>query len=320
MKAWRIHELTGQAGLRLDEVDDPAAPDPAAVKIEVHAAGVGFVDTLMMRGLYQVRRDPPFTPGMEVAGIVTVAPEGSGVTVGQRVYATMPIGGCAEYLWVTPAQWIAPLPAGLSFVETAAMAINDHTMYVALTRRGGLRPDECVLVHGASGGVGNAAVRIAVALGARVIAIASTPEGRGAARAAGAHEVHPASEWFDSVRAAGGADVIVDPVGGDAFDASIRALAPEGRLLTMGYASGRIPSVPANRLLLRNADVRGVLWGELMSMHQGLFRQTAAELEELLAAGMPTPRIVEYDFTDGARAFADIEQRAIVGKPVLRVR
>ena len=198
--------------------------------------------------------------------------------------------------------------------------VNDHTAHVALVRRAGIRPGESVLVHGAAGGLGSAAVRIAAALGARVTAVASTPERRAAATAAGAHRVYGPDEWLDAVRADGGADIIVDPVGGDVFDASLRALAPEGRLLTLGYVSGRIPSAPANRLLLRNCDVRGVNWGGMIAAHPDLFRSTADDLARLLAEGMPAPSVVEYDFDDGARAFVDLEARAVVGKAVLVVR
>lgn len=197
--------------------------------------------------------------------------------------------------------------------------VNDHTAHVALVRRAGLRPGESVLVHGAAGGLGSAAVRIAAALGARVTAVASTPDRRDAALRAGAERVFGPDEWLGAVRAAGGADIIVDPIGGDVFDASLRALAVEGRLLTLGYVSGRIPSAPANRLLLRNCDLRGVNWLGMISADPPLFRSTAADLARLLAGGMPAPVVVEYDFDDGARAFVDLENRAVVGKAVLRI-
>jgi NADPH2:quinone reductase len=319
MRALQAHSLDGPSALSVDEVPVPAAPAGEAVRIAVHAAGVGFVDTLVTRGLYQVRQEPPFTPGMEVSGVVESAPAHSGRNVGDRVYASLPVGGCAETVWADE-QLIAPLPASLSFAQGAALVVNDHTAHVALTRRAGLRPGESVLVHGAAGGLGSAAVRIAAALGARVTAVASSDERRAAALAAGAEQAYGPDEWLAAVRAAGGADVIVDPIGGDVFDASIRALAPEGRLLTLGYVSGRIPSAPANRLLLRNCDVRGVNWLALISANPGLFRSTASALARLLAAGMPGPAVVAYDLTDGARAFADLEARAVVGKAVLRIR
>ena len=231
----------------------------------------------------------------------------------------MPVGGCAETVWAQ-AHLVAPLPDSLSAAQGAALVVNDHTAHVALVRRAGLRPGESVLVHGAAGGLGSAAVRIAAALGARVTAVASTPQRRAAATAAGAHQVYGPDEWLDTVRADGGADIIVDPIGGDVFDASLRALAPEGRLLTLGYVSGRIPSAPANRLLLRNCDVRGVNWGGMIAAHPELFRSTADDLATLLDKGMPPPTTVEYDLADAQAAFTAIEHRNIVGKTVLLVR
>jgi NADPH2:quinone reductase len=319
MRALRAHALTGPAALSVDEVPDPPAPAAGMVRIGVHAAGIGFVDTLVTRGLYQVRQEPPFTPGMEVAGVVESAPAHSGRNVGDRVYASLPVGGCADIVWADE-HLVAPLPDSLDFAQGAALVVNDHTAYVALSRRAGLRPGESVLVHGAAGGLGSAAVRIAAALGARVTAVASTADRRSVARAAGAEQVYGPADWLDAVRGAGGADVIIDPIGGDVFDASLRALAPEGRLLTLGYVSGRIPSAPANRLLLRNSDVRGVNWLGLVSARPSLFGSTAAALAGLLSAGMPGPAVVEYDLADGARAFADLEDRKVVGKAVLRLR
>ena len=319
MRALRAHDLTGPPGLWVDDTPIPVRPDQDAVRIAVHAAGIGFVDTLVTRGKYQVRREPPFTPGMEVAGVVESAPPGSGFAVGQRVYASVPVGGCAETVWAQE-HLVAPLPDSLSAVQGAALVVNDHTAHVALVRRAGIRPGESVLVHGAAGGLGAAAVRIAVALGARVTAVGSTPRRRAAATAAGAHRVYSPDEWLDKVRADGGADIIVDPIGGDVFDASLRALAPEGRLLTLGYVSGRIPTAPANRLLLRNCDVRGVNWGGMITAHPELFRSAADDLAILLDKGMPPPTTVEYDLTDAQAAFTAIEQRNVIGKTVLLVR
>lgn len=319
MRALRAHHLDGPSALAVDQVPGPGAPANDMVQIAVHAAGIGFVDTLVTRGLYQVRQDPPYTPGMEVAGAVVSAPPECGLDVGQLVYASVPVGGCAETVWAQ-VPLVAPLPSSLSAAQGAALVVNDHTAYLALTRRAGIRPGESVLVHGASGGLGSAAVRIAAALGARVTAVASTRDRRAAAAAAGAHQVFAPDAWLDAVRADGGADVIIDPIGGDVFDASLRTLAPEGRLLTLGYVSGRIPSAPANRLLLRNSDVRGVNWVGLIAAHPELFRSTAVDLATLLDRGMPPPTTVEYDLADAQAAFTAIEHRDIIGKTVLLVR
>ena len=200
------------------------------------------------------------------------------------------------------------------------MVVNYYTALLALPRRAGLRSGERVLVHGAGGGLGSAFVQVAVALGARVIAVAGSPEGRALARTAGAQVVHDPLEWFAAIRATGGVDVIVDPVGGDVFDQSVRCPAPEGRLLTVGFASGQIPGVAVNRLLLRNSAVLGVNWAGLVHAEPGLFRATAAQLDGLIAAGMtPLPSTV-YDLADAEAAFTAIENRDTAGKTVLLVR
>jgi NADPH2:quinone reductase len=165
-------------------------------------------------------------------------------------------GGFAEVAWVS-ARLLAPLPEPLSYVEGAAIVVNHHTALVALTRRAQLRTGERVLVHGAGGGLGSALVQVATALGAEVLAVAGAPSRRDLARHAGACAVYGHDDWFDAVRATRGVDIIVDPVGGQVFEQSLRFLAPEGRLVTVGFTSGTIPQAPANRLLLRNAGVLG---------------------------------------------------------------
>ncbi len=319
MRALRVHALTGPVALRVDEVAEPPKPKADAVQIAVHAAGIGFVDTLVARGKYQVRQEPPFTPGMEVSGVVRDVPDRSELTVGQAVTASVPVGGCAEIVWAAD-HLVAPLADGLTHAEGAAMVVNYHTAVVAFTRRAVLRAGETVLVHGAGGGLGSACVQVAHAFGARVIAVATSRERRELARTAGADEVFGPHDWFDAVRGRGGADVIVDPVGGDAFDQSVRCLAPEGRLLTMGYTSGRIPTAPANRLLLRNAGVLGVNWLALLEADHGLFRRTARQLAELISGGMRPIHPVRFELADAAAAFRDLEDRRIAGKAVVLLR
>ena len=240
MRALRVHEPIGPDGLRLDEVDVPPPPDEAAVRVEVHAAGVGFVDTLLVRGRYQVRPPTPFIPGLEVAGAVESAPPGSGFAHGDSVFGHVMGGGFAESAWV-PADRLALLPAELSAVEGAASLVNHHTAIVALVRRGRLQRRDRVLVHGAGGGLGSAVVQVAAAFGNEVLAVAGSPERRELAARAGASTVYDHETWFDAVRGAGGADVIVDPVGGTVFEQSVRCLRPEGRLVTVGFTSGTIP-------------------------------------------------------------------------------
>jgi len=319
MRALRVHAITGPTALRVDEIAQPPRPSGDAVRIAVHAAGIGFVDTLVTRGRYQVRQQPPYIPGMEVSGIVVEVPDGLELTVGQAVTASVQVGGCAETVWVAD-RHAAPLAHGLTHGQGAAMVVNHHTAIVALTRRAALRAGEAVLVHGAGGGLGSACVQVADALGARVIAVAATPERRELARRAGADEAYGPDEWFEVVRGLGGVDVIVDPVGGDVFDLSVRCIASEGRLLTMGYTSGRIPTAPANRLLLCKAGVLGVNWLAMLEADHGLYRRTARRLAELIADGMRLIPPVHYELADAAAAFRDLEDRRIAGKAVVVLR
>ena len=317
MRALLVHELTGPAGVRVGEIDP--APRDGSIRVAVHAAGLGFVDTLLARGRYQVRPEPPFVPGLEFAGVVEEAPPGSALAVGQAVVGHVMGGACAETVWAEP-HLVAPLPAKLSYEEGAASVVNHHTAIVALERRARLRAGERLLVHGAGGGLGSATVQVAAKLGAEVRAVAGSPERRELARSAGATTVYGPDEWVDAVRADGGADVILDPVGGEVFEQSVRCLAPEGRLLTVGFTSGTIPKAAANRLLLRNAGVLGAAWRELLSVDPTLFATTAARFA-VLVAGTLRPIIgATFDLADGARALAAIEDRAVAGKVVLRVR
>jgi NADPH2:quinone reductase len=294
------------------------------VLIEVHAAGVGFVDLLVTRGEYQIRPPLPFVPGLEVAGVVRAAAPQSGLEPGQRVAATTPFGGFAE-LVVTPEAVVFDLPEALSFEEGAAFTINYQTAHLGLLRRGRLRAGETVLVHGAGGGVGSAAVQVARAHGARVIAVAAGADKRAAAAAAGAHEVLDAdSDWVQGVRDqtdGRGADVIFDPVGGDRFDASLRVAAPEGRILVVGFASGRIPEVSVNKLLLRHLDVIGVNFGGMLPVDQGFARRAGRELAEMVGRGDLRPVVgPRYPLADGAKALRDLGERRVTGKPVLILR
>jgi NADPH2:quinone reductase len=319
MRALRVHEAVGPDGVRLDDVDVPSAPDRPAVRIAVHAAGVGFVDTLLARARYQVRPPLPFTPGLEVAGAVEVAPPESGLAHGDPVVGHVMGGGFAETAWV-PVERVARLHPALTAVDGAASLVNHQTAILALERRAGLRPGERVLVHGAGGGVGSAVVQVAVALGAQVTAVAGTPERRELARRAGAHAVYDHDGWFEAVRSAGGTDVVVDPVGGAVFEQSVRCLAPEGRLVTVGFTSGTIPTAAANRLLLRNAGVLGSAWRELIDVVPGLFADTVRRFDALVDGGLRPLVGATFDLSDGATALRLIEERAVPGKIVLTTR
>ncbi len=320
-----LQEASGPSGLALVETDDPQAGEDM-VLIEVHAAGVGFVDMLISKGEYQIKPPLPFVPGLEVAGVVCSAPDGSGLVAGDRVCATTPFGGWAE-LAVAPAALTVKLPDAVSFPVAAGMLINFQTAYLGLARRGRLAPGESVLVHGAAGGVGTAAIQVAKALGAgSVIAVASTEEKRAAALAAGADHVLDGSggEWVAAVKeltGGAGADVVVDPVGGEAFDLSLKCMAPYARILVIGFASGTIPKVPVNKLLLRHHDVVGVNYGGSLTFDQAAAAEGAKRLLAWIADGTLDPPLAPpLPLADGAQALEALAERRAVGKPVLLVR
>jgi NADPH2:quinone reductase len=324
VRALLLEAETGPSGLQLSDVDEPEAAD-GTVLIEVHAAGVGFVDHLICRGEYQIRPPLPFVPGLEVAGVVRSAPEDSGFKPGMRVAAGTAFGGWAE-LVAAPAFLVMPLPDATSIDAGAGFVVNYQTAHLALTRRGRLAEGESVLVHGAAGGVGTACIQVARALGARtIIGVASGRERMAVAMAAGAdHALDAGEDWVTGVREltdGRGADVVCDPVGGDAFAQSLRCMAPEGRLLVIGFAAGAIPAVEANRLLLRHHDIIGVNWGGMLPLDPELPVRAARDLHRWLDKGYLRPVVGErYRLEDGARALEQFAARRVTGKPVLVVR
>jgi NADPH2:quinone reductase len=322
MRAAQVSSLDGPSAVKVVEVDEPAAGD--RVLIDVHAAGVAFPDVLQTRGRYQIRPELPFVPGWEVAGVVRAAPDGTGVRPGDRVAAFPGLGGFAEVAAADP-ELVFLLPDEVSFEAGAALPMNYLTVHFALVRRAGLRAGETVLVHGAAGGVGTAAVQLAAALGARVVAVTSSPEKAEVAAAAGAHETVPADGFLARVKeltGGAGVDVVVDPVGGERFTDSLRSLRTEGRLLVVGFTGGVIPTVRVNRLLLNNIAVVGVGWGEFWKGRRRDYpREQWAELLPLLRAGRITPPIGSvYPLDDAAAALAEIDERRATGKVVLAVR
>ncbi len=319
MKALVAQALTGAAGLAYVDVPDPASND--AVIVDVGAAGVCFPDLLLLRGEYQLRLEPPFTPGMEVAGTVRSAPEGSGFTPGQRVSAMTMLGGYAEQVAVAPAG-VIPTPDGIDDGQAASLLGNYYTMQFALARRGGLQAGETVLVLGSAGGIGVASIQLAKAMGARVIAMVHRSGAEEFVTSVGADVVLPLADgWRQAVLDATdghGVDLVVDPIGGDAFDDAIRVLAPEGRLLVIGFAAGGgIPTVKVNRLLLRNISVVGVGWGEFLRRHPAAQGQVGAELAKLVAAGLRPPPPVRYPLSDGVAALDALASGGVRGKLVL---
>ena len=319
MKALVAQELSGPAGLVYTDVPDPANPDQ--VIIDVGAAGVCFPDLLLLRGEYQMRLDPPFVPGMEVAGVVRSAPQSSGFTAGQRVSAFTMLGGYAEQVGVAP-DAVVPTPADIDDASAASLLGNYYTMQFALQRRGALHPGETVLVLGSAGGVGTAAVQIAKAMGANVIAMVHRPEAVDFVESLGADAVLPLTDgWRDAVLAhtgGRGVDMVVDPVGGPAFDDAIRVLATEGRLLVIGFAAGGIPTVKVNRLLLRNVGVLGVGWGEFVNRTPGAQAEVGAALGKLVEAGLRPPPPVRCPLAEGAAALQRLADGAVHGKLVLQ--
>lgn len=318
MKALVAQELSGPSGLIYTDVGDPAPGE--AVIVDVGAAGVCFPDLLMLRGEYQMKVPAPFVPGLEVAGTVRSAPEGSGFVAGQRVSAFSLLGAWAEQVAV-PVGSVIPTNDALDDGAAVCLLGNYYTMHFALHRRGGLRPGETVLVLGSGGGIGTASIQIAKALGAKVIAMVHRPSATEFVESLGADVVLPLTDgWLDAVKretGGRGVDLVVDPIGGAAFDDAVRALATEGRLLVIGFAAGGIPTVKVNRLLLRNVSVVGVGWGEFVNRTPGAQADVGKALGELVDQGLTPPDPVRFALSDGVAALQAFADGAVTGKLVL---
>jgi NADPH2:quinone reductase len=288
--------------------------------VDVRAAGISFPDLLMTRGLYQYKPELPFVLGSEPAGVVVSAPEGSGFGEGDRIAAMTMGGSFAERAAVMP-QMAFRLPDELSFEQGAAYVLNYHTAHFGLLRRGQLREGETVLVHGAAGGVGTAAIQVAKAVGARVIAVVSTDEKEGIAREAGADEVvRSDGAWKDEAKelSGGGVNVVFDPVGGDRFLDSVRSLTDEGRIVVIGFTEGSIPEIAVNRLLLRNVSVVGAGWGAFAIPRPDYAREVADDLDRMVREGHVKPIIGKtYAIDEIPQALHDIDERRALGKLVL---
>src|SRR4051794_1545831 len=319
MRALELQGLQGPDGLAL--VDRPEPSGDGAVLIDVRAAGVSFPDLLMSRGGYQLRPELPAVLGSEVAGTVRSAPAGHPLQPGDRVWAAMENGGFAEVA-AAPADRVFALPEALSFEEGASLGVNFLTAVFALERRGALRAGETVLVLGAAGGLGTATIAVARALGARVLAVVSVEEKARTARAAGADEVVVGAEWREEVLAltgGRGADVVADVVGGPETLAAVRATAPEGRVLVLGFTAGEIPQIATNRLLLRNVSLVGAGLGALAATGPELLTDTAAELGRLIDDGLRPVVGATIPLERGAEAIRRLEDRTAQGKLVLTV-
>ncbi len=319
MKALVARELSGPSGLDYTEVDDVSCGEDA-VLVEVGAAGVSFPDLLLLRGEYQLRLDPPFIPGMEVAGVVRSAPYESEFKPGQRVTALSMLGAWAQQVAVPPAN-LTRIPDDIDDAEAVALLGNYQTMYFALAKRGALREGETVLVLGSAGGVGTAAIQIAKALGAKVIAMVHRPQALDFVKSLGADVVLPLTDgWLQAVKDhtdGRGVDLVVDPVGGEAFDDAVRALDTEGRLLVIGFAGGGIPTVKVNRLLLRNISVVGAGYGEYINRNPGSQSLFEFGVGELVKAGLRPPPPIRYPLADGGAALQSLADGGVLGKVVL---
>jgi NADPH2:quinone reductase len=324
MQAIQLQSLDGPSALKLVDIRDPIAADDE-VLVEVRAAGVSFADVLVTRGTYQERLAPPVIQGFEIAGVVRSAPAASAFAPGDRVASVLPHGGFAE-LAAAPLAMTFRLPEAFSYQEGAAFIVNYHAVHVALVRRARLRSGERVLVHGSTGGVGTAAIQVAKAMGCTVVAVVRSPEKSAVAQTAGADEVVLIAKdgtWLESARSvvSGGAfDVAVDPVGGGLVDDTVRALAPEGRYAIVGFASGEIPAVRFNRLLLRNIDLVGAGWEGILSLDPTVAGRTDRALAEMVTDGFVRPIVgASYPMHQAAQALIDVDQGRAIGKLVLDV-
>ncbi len=318
MRAMRIEAL-GEA-LSLADIPKPA-PAEGEVLLRVRACGVNFADTLMVEGRYQEKPPLPLVPGMEICG--TVAEIGTGVDpvwLGRRVACFTGGGGFADYV-TAPADHCAPVPEGMSDEHVAGFLVAYGTSHIALADRARLRPGERLVVLGASGGVGLTAVELGRLMGAEVIAVARGEERLAIARAAGAHHViDGADDLRAAIKALGGADVLYDPVGGDQFDAAFRACNPEARILPIGFASGTIPQIPANIVMVKNMTVLGLYWGAYAKRHPRVQTDSLAALFGWYVQGRLKPHVSHVLSLGEANTALDLlRDRSATGKVVLRI-
>lgn len=317
MRAYQIDRYGDPATLR--EIGTPE-PGPGEVRLRIAACGLNFADLLMLKGEYQERPPLPMTPGMEVAGVVeALGPGIAGPAPGTRVAAFGGAGGLAEAGCFPAARCVA-LPDGMSFTEAAAFQVAYSTSHVALAHRAQLKPGETLLVLGAAGGVGLTAVEIGRLMGARVIAVARGADKLAVAEAAGAHHLidSDSADLRGALKALGGVDVVYDPVGGDGFLTALRATRPEGRLITIGYASGTVPQIPANLLLVKNLTVIGLYWGGYLTFRPEVIADSLTTLFGWFAEGKLKPHVshvLPLDRTDEALEL--LRSRRSTGKVVV---
>ncbi len=323
-----VHELGGPESLRLEDVD-AGEPADGVVRIKVHAAAINFPDALMVAGLYQVKPDLPFVPGFEVAGEVISAPPSSGLEPGDRVMAlldntSLTRGGYGEIADARP-QSVLRMPADMPFDEAAGFTVVFQTGWFALHRRASLKAGETLLVHAGAGGVGSAAIQLGKAAGATVIATAGSDEKVRVCLELGAdHAVnYKQADFAEEVKrltGGRGADVVFDPVGGEVYDRSTKCIAFEGRIVIIGFTSGRIPQAAANHVLLKNYSVVGLHWGLYAKRAPELIPVAARALADLYAAGMIKPFVsTRLPLKQAPRALGLVAEGKSTGKVVLTV-
>jgi len=310
--------------LSVKDIPAPALK-PGHVRIRVHAVGFGFPDALMVAGKYQVKPEAPYTPGNEVAGVITeVASDVTDFKVGARVLAMAGQGGLAEEC-VAPSHALIPLPGSMSMAAAAGFLVNYGTTYHALKQRANIQPGETLLVLGAAGGVGLTAIEIGKALGARVLAGASTPEKLELAKKHGADAVF--NYTTDTIKAKvmeftgdRGIDVVYDPVGADFAEQSVRAMAWNGRYLVIGFAGGKIPAIPLNLALLKGCSLVGVFWGAHTRKEPAVHAANLKALFDLFESGKIKPHVTELEGLDRFTEALDVlNTRRSTGKVVIRV-
>ncbi len=317
-----VRELAGPTALEREELSEVHA-GPGEVVIDVKAVGCNFFDILITEGKYQVKPELPFSPGAEVAGIVRTLGEGvSRFSVGDRVSALLEYGGFTSTV-AAPEARVFPIPSEMTFEEAAALGLVYQTSYVGLVNRARLEAGETLLVHAAAGGVGLAAVQLGVALGAKVIGTAGTTEKLALVKQHGAHEVinYREEDWVERVKeltAGRGADVIYDPVGGDTFDLSTKCIAFEGRILIIGFASGRIPSAKMNRVLVKNFSLVGLHWGLYFKKNPQVIQEAQEAIVRLHSMGKIAPLVsATHPLCDADAALAALAGRKTTGKVIL---
>jgi len=322
MRAVRVHELTGPGALRVDDVPEPT-PGPGQVLVEVRACGVNFPDVLLTRGMYQFKPTLPFSPGGECAGIVRAV--GAGVTrivPGDRVASTIVAGAYVEQICL-PEATVIKLPDAVGFEVGAATLLTYLTTYHALVDRAAIARGEKLLVLGAAGGVGAAACELGALLGAHVIAAASTDDKLAFCRDHGATDAinYTTEDLKDRLKAltgGAGVDVVYDPVGGPLAETALRGTAWKGRYLVIGFASGEIPKIPLNLVLLKGCQIVGVFWGAFAGREPARNREHADQVFQWVAEGKLRPAIDEVlPFERAGEALERLEQRKVKGKLVL---